>query len=82
MTTPLVLAKNAEVIPLPSKDGICISATETSTLGKPPTTLEADCKLNKPVKLPNIPNTPSMPLKTARPANPMIPKITIDNNAS
>ena len=79
---PLVLAKNIEFIPAPSMDGCCISATETSTLGNPPTTLDADCKLNNPVKFPNIPNTPSTPLKTASPANPITPRITSDNSAS
>ena len=80
-TTPLVFAKNAEVIPLPSKLGICISATETNTFGNPPTTREADCKESKLNKLPKIPVTPSRPLKSARPTNPMTPKIMIDKIA-
>ena len=79
---PLVLAKNMEFIPAPSIDGCCISATEISTFGNPPTTTDADCKLNNPVKLPNIPITPSTPLKTASPAKPITPKITSDNIAS
>ena len=60
-TTPLVLAKNAEVIPLPRSAGICISATEISTFGNPPTTTEADCKESKPNNEENIPIIPSIP---------------------
>ena len=70
--TPLELASKNESIPAPSILGICNSATEISTLGNPPTTVEVDCKDNKLVKLPNIPITPSTPI------NPTIPKITID----
>ena len=72
------LASKNESIPAPSILGICNSATEISTLGNPPTTVEVDCKDNKPVKLPNIPSTPSTPLNAARPINPITPKITMD----
>ena len=78
---PSVLAKNAAFIPEPIKLGICISATEISTLGKPPTTTEADCKFNKLNTLPNIPKAPSTPLNTISPPNPIIPIIIIDQKS-
>ena len=81
MTAPLVFAKNIEAIPAPSMDGICISATEISTFGNPPTTTEADCKFNKPNTLENIPKTPSTPLNIARPTKAITPTIMIDRNS-
>ena len=78
---PSVLAKNAAFIPDPIKLGICISATEISTLGKPPTTTEADCKLSKLNTLENIPNTPSTPLNATSPPNPTTPNITTDKKS-
>ena len=80
-TTPFVLAKNADVIPPPSKLGICISATEISTLGNPPIVLEADCNESNPVTLPKMPKTPSIPWKIARPTKPITPNIMIDKSS-
>ena len=81
-TAPLVLARNNEFIPLPSMDGICISATDTSTLGKPEIVLDADCNESNESKLPNNPVTPSIPWKIARPIKPITPKRTMDFKAS
>ena len=80
-TTPLVLAKNIDCIPGPNKLGICISATEISTLGKPPTTVEADCNESNESNLPNIPVTPSTPWKIARPIKATTPIKIIDKNS-
>ena len=78
---PSVLAKNIDVIPAPSMLGICISATEISTFGNPPTATDADCKLSSPNTLENIPVTPSIPWNTARPANAITAIATIERNS-
>ena len=80
-TAPEVLAKNAEPIPEPNKAGICISATDISTLGKPPITTEADCKLSNPNTCEKIPVTPSNPLRIAKPINPTTNTSTTDKKS-